>query len=202
MGTYTHSIPKGIHPVYDPGPLDGPPGRVLATIDRFIAQAAEWEATLLNLKDTLTKELKAHVASVGTGVPDAFYRDKQRSLDEALAQLHRGVSFDTGLIPLIARIAGKPGLDVVQQSLTALRQLRDTYQQQVTHAGNPNRTAVFRLTRGRHVHDGRLLRVGDTVTLTATQFAAFRDKFEPADAPPQHSTDAVMEKRAGRRRAH
>ena len=204
MGHQTYSVPKGVHPLFDPGPLDGPQSRVLTHIDHLLTQATEWEATLLNVRDKLTKELSTHIASLGYGVPDEFYKQKTASLEEALDQLVTGVAPNAGVIPALSRTAGKPGLADTQGSVTALRQLREDYQRR--QAIDPNKTSVYRLTKGKHVHDGRLMKPGDTVTLTLRQFDAFKDKFEPASpakavtTKPRHTTEVVMEKRAKRRR--
>src|SRR4051794_16244385 len=108
MGTYTHSTPTGLHPTFDPGPLDGPRQRVLVRIDHLLAQAVDWDATVTTLAEQLTADLARHVDSLGPrAVPDAFFKQRKAALEEAIGQLTTGVAFDAGVIPALAKFAGK-----------------------------------------------------------------------------------------------
>lgn len=58
-------------------------------------------------------------------------------------------------------------------------------------------TKAFRLkAEKRHTHDGRAIKPGDVVELTASQAHAFRDKFDAVDGAPFRVRSAAEVKKA------
>jgi hypothetical protein len=80
-------------------------------------------------------------------------------------------------------LVGKPGLRETERLLARIREDRDATAARL--ADRESAAGAYRLKPGkRHIVDGRVIRPGEVVELTAAQAWAFADKFERVAETP------------------
>lgn len=207
------NMPQGF---YQPNlNADNPVLRIQA-LDRSIAAATEWEATLVKLLDDVTAEWR-EATEEAKRRPHPHTHGRVNELDECIAQIHQGVHrTNFGIHESIAHILHKPGLDKTRAFIEDAKEEREAA---IRLRDEPQVNKPYRLKRGmKHVMrgpDDQIVhsRGGDVVELTPHQARMWADKFEPVNASDpkktttvedddepevEHTTEKQLRKRAGK----
>jgi hypothetical protein len=89
------------------------------------------------------------------------------------------VKVGEGVIPELRLLVGQPGLKETERKLAKLLETREKVLAEMNF--DPDARAMYRLKEnvGKHVHNGRKLKPGDVIELSAAQAKGMSDKFEP-----------------------
>lgn len=153
-------------------------------IERALERALEHDARLKAIDTTMRTTLAGLEQRVlDDGRDTVLDRDTRVDYREAIAQLERGALPTEGVLPEISPVVGLPGLRATRENIAALRAELQEYRAQIDV--DPDAVAPYRLRPdvGTHQQDGRIVQAGQIVQLTARQYRAWSEKFEPVETP-------------------
>ena len=147
-------------------------------------------ASFVELRDELFGELEPRVMAVEEGGRASFFAEKEiKHLRETIVQIEQGTGAEQGTwdrrLDALLLSEAVLRLRLVAPGIATITRLRDQLRREEQAAREAEEAKKMpRRYRyvgpvGRAQFDGRVLRPGDVVSLSAAQAEAWRDRFEP-----------------------